>query len=83
MVIHSPKHLAEFARDYRNQKKLSQTEVSDRVGLQQKTVSAFESNPEGTKLETFFRLLSALDLELQIVPKSEISVSTPGWTEEW
>jgi HTH-type transcriptional regulator / antitoxin HipB len=83
MVIHSPKQLAEFARDYRSQKKLSQAEVSDRVGLRQKTVSAFESNPEGTKLETFFRLLSALDLELQIVPKEEISVATPGWDKEW
>lgn len=83
MVIHSPKELAEFARDYRNQKKLSQAEVSDRVGLRQKTVSAFESNPEGTKLDTFFRLLSALDLELQIVPKGDIGVSTQGWDEEW
>ncbi len=83
MVIHSPKELAEFARDYRTQKKLSQAEVSDRVGLRQKTVSAFESSPEGTKLDTFFRLLSALDLELQIVPRSEIGVSTPGWDQEW
>jgi HTH-type transcriptional regulator/antitoxin HipB len=83
MVIHSPSELAEFARDHRSQKKLSQAEVSDRVGLRQKTVSAFESNPEGTKLETFFRLLSALDLELQIVPKEDIGTSTPGWDEEW
>ena len=83
MVIHSPRELAEFARDHRTQKKLSQAEVSDRVGLRQKTVSAFESNPEGTKLDTFFRLLSALDLELQIVPRSEIGFSTSGWDEEW
>ncbi|HEY9828310.1 MAG TPA: helix-turn-helix domain-containing protein [Stenomitos sp.] len=83
MLIHSPKELAEFARDHRNRKKLSQVEVSDRVGLRQKTVSAFESNPEGTKLDTFFRLLSALELELQIIPKEEIGLSTPGWDEEW
>lgn len=83
MLIHSPQELAEVARDYRNRKKLSQAEVGDRVGLRQKTVSAFENNPEGTKLDTFFRLLSALALELQIVPKEEIGISTPGWDEEW
>jgi HTH-type transcriptional regulator / antitoxin HipB len=69
MMIHSPRELAEFAKDYRSGRKLSQSEVGDRVGLRQKTVSAFESKPERTKLETFFRLLSALDLEIQIVPK--------------
>jgi HTH-type transcriptional regulator / antitoxin HipB len=69
MMIHSPKELAEFTKDYRSRRKLSQAEVGDRVGLRQKTVSAFESKPESTKLETFFRLLSALDLELQIVPR--------------
>jgi HTH-type transcriptional regulator / antitoxin HipB len=83
MIIHSPKQLAEFTRDYRKQKKLNQAEVGDRVGLRQKTVSAFESKPASTKLDTFFRLLSALDLELQIVPKESIGTSIPGWDEEW
>lgn len=83
MIIHSPKALAEFAKDFRSRKKLSQAEVGDRVGLRQKTVSAFESNPEGTKLETFFRLLSALDLELQIVPKEDTSSTVQRWDHEW
>jgi HTH-type transcriptional regulator / antitoxin HipB len=83
MIIHSPQELAEFAKDSRNRKKLSQAEIGDRVGLRQKTVSAFESRPESTKLETFFRLLSALDLELQIVSKEDTGPTVQGWDQEW
>jgi HTH-type transcriptional regulator / antitoxin HipB len=83
MIIHSPGELAELSRDHRTQKKLSQAEVGDRVGLRQKTVSAFESKPASTKLDTFFRLLSALDLELHIIPKEKIESLTQGWDEEW
>jgi HTH-type transcriptional regulator / antitoxin HipB len=81
MLIHSTQELAEFTRDYRKRKRLSQSEASDRVGLRQKTVSAFESKPESTKLETVFRLLSALDLELHIVPRGEATFQ--GWDQEW
>jgi HTH-type transcriptional regulator / antitoxin HipB len=80
MMIHSPQELAEFMRNHRKRKPLSQAEVSDRVGLRQKTVSAFESKPEDTKLETIFKLLSALDLDLYIVPKGETAVQ--GWDQE-
>jgi HTH-type transcriptional regulator/antitoxin HipB len=83
MIIHSTNELAEFARDYRTRKKLSQAEISDRVGLRQKTVSAFESRPESTKLATFFKLLSALDLQLQLIPKGETSNAVKGWDQEW
>jgi HTH-type transcriptional regulator / antitoxin HipB len=83
MIIHSPKELAQFARDYRSRHKLSQTELGDQVGLPQKTVSAFESKSESTKLGTFFKLISALGLELQLVPKGEASHATTGWDEEW
>jgi HTH-type transcriptional regulator / antitoxin HipB len=83
MIIHSLKELAEFTRDYRSRKKLSQTELGEQVGLPQKTVSAFERRPESTKLETFFRLLSALDLELQLVSKKEPNSTTIGWDQEW
>jgi HTH-type transcriptional regulator / antitoxin HipB len=57
MIIRSTRELAEFAKDYRKRKKLSQVEIGDRVGLRQKTISDFESGPERAKLETFFKLL--------------------------
>jgi HTH-type transcriptional regulator / antitoxin HipB len=73
MLIYSTQELAEFTRDYRKRKHLSQAEASDLVGLRQKTVSAFETRPDSTKLETIFKLLSALDLEIHVLPKGAVT----------
>jgi len=81
MILHSTQELAEYIRDRRKRQKLSQAEVGDRVGVKQATISAFENNPEGTKLETLFKLISALDLELQVIPKEK--ARNQGWQEEW
>jgi HTH-type transcriptional regulator / antitoxin HipB len=53
------------------------------VGLLQKTLSAFENKPDSTKLETLFRILAALDLQLQVIPKEDRETITQGWNEEW
>ncbi|WP_396133467.1 helix-turn-helix domain-containing protein [Acaryochloris sp. 'Moss Beach'] len=53
------------------------------LGVRQVTVSAFENRPASTKLETLFKLLSALELELQVVPKEQASNASQGWDEEW
>jgi DNA-binding XRE family transcriptional regulator len=50
MMIHSSQELAVCLKDRRQQLRLSQTEVVDRVGLLQKTLSAFENKPDSTKL---------------------------------
>ncbi len=50
MLIHSSKELAEYLRDRRKRQKLSQAEIGDRVGIKQATISAFENNPEGTRM---------------------------------
>jgi HTH-type transcriptional regulator / antitoxin HipB len=81
MILHSTQELAEYIRDRRKRQKLSQAEVGDRVGVKQATISSFENNPEGTKLETLFKLMSALDLELQVIPKEK--AFNQGWQEEW
>lgn len=81
MILHSTQELAEYIRDRRKRQKLSQAEVGDRVGVKQATISSFENYPEGTKLETLFKLISALDLELQVVPKEK--ARNQGWQEEW
>jgi HTH-type transcriptional regulator / antitoxin HipB len=81
MIIPSPQVLAEYARDRRKTIELSQSEIGDLTGLRQVTVSAFENRPASTKLETLFKLLSALELELQIVPKEKGDHAE--WDEEW
>ena len=83
MIVHSANEMAESIRDRRRRQKLSQAEVSDRVGIKQSTVSAFENNPQSTKLETLFKILAALDLELQIVPRGSVNQAKSGWDQEW
>ncbi len=90
MKITDPKALSIYLRDERRRRGLSQAKVGDLVGLRQGTVSKFESMPEKMQLDTLFRLLSALELDLSVKPKGtvlkkNVDSSTPGdkWTEEW
>ncbi|VDZ89042.1 XRE family transcriptional regulator [Lelliottia amnigena] len=68
MKITTSTMLANAMRDQRKALELTQAEAAERVGMKQTTVSGFEQNPDTSKLETLFRLLSALDLELHVVP---------------
>ncbi|KXS33956.1 MAG: HTH-type transcriptional regulator, antitoxin HipB [Idiomarina sp. T82-3] len=91
MKITDPKTLSTYLRDERRHRGLSQAKVGDSVGLRQGTVSKFESTPEKMQLDTLFRLLSALELELVVQPKgntlnsesSASSTSSDKWAEEW
>lgn len=82
MLTHSPKELALFVLDQRKKLKLSQAEVADLVGLKQATVSAFENKPERSKLDTVFRILSAVKLDLHTFEKNDNRLSSQ-WKEEW
>ncbi|MDK9756655.1 helix-turn-helix domain-containing protein [Vibrio sp. D173a] len=77
MLITSSKQLAIHLRDERKSKNLSQVKVADPVGLKQDTVSKFEVNPETTRIQTLFRILSSLNLEMHIVQKGESIYSNP------
>lgn len=86
MLIHTPTDLAQFYRDQRKKQGLTQVAVADEVSVRQDTVSNFELKPENVRLDTLFRLLSALDMELHVVPKGQSPTSVgdeKGWTEPW
>ncbi|HCH0731344.1 TPA: helix-turn-helix domain-containing protein [Vibrio parahaemolyticus] len=85
MLITSSKQLAIHLRDERKNKNLSQTKVADPVGLKQDTVSKFEVNPEATRIQTLFRILSSLNLEMHIVPKGTCiyQEANNGSNEKW
>ena len=83
-IITTSKQLSNELRNIRRLKKLSQTDVSTKIGIRQDTVSKFEQSPDSTKLETFFKLLSALELEIEIKPRNENSTpNKSSWSEEW
>lgn len=77
MIIHTPKELALYIQQARKQKKLSQSLTASQVGLKQNTVSHFELAPQTTQLDTLFRILSAVGLEMHITPKQKNS------SQEW
>ncbi|MGE4260955.1 helix-turn-helix domain-containing protein [Shewanella sp.] len=85
MKITTTQQLSAYLKDVRLSDKKSQADVANKVGIRQDTVSSFERSPESTKLETFFKLLSALELELSIQPcnSSTGQDNASAWKEEW
>ncbi|HKS33649.1 MAG TPA: type II toxin-antitoxin system antitoxin HipB [Enterobacteriaceae bacterium] len=88
MKVTNSKQLSSYLKDVRITQKLSQGKVANKVGIRQDTVSSFEQHPDSTRLETFFKILSALNLELTVTPRNANTAnndpaSTSSWKEEW
>ena len=86
MKITSTKQLSAYLKDVRSDEGLSQSDVANKVGIRQDTVSSFELRPDSTKMETFFKLLSALNLDFEVTPRNantKAEQDNSGWTEEW
>ncbi|PLR36503.1 transcriptional regulator [Chimaeribacter coloradensis] len=81
MHITSPDMLAQAMQSQRKTKNLSQQATAASIGVKQATLSAFENHPDGTRLETLFKLLAALDLELHLQQRD--SGATAQWDQEW
>ncbi|WP_109077709.1 helix-turn-helix domain-containing protein [Aggregatibacter kilianii] len=73
MVITTAKMLSHVIREFRYQSDLSQTDVAKLAGTTQARISAFENEPERTKLETLFKILAGLELELTVQPRKKSS----------
>lgn len=82
MKITSPEALSTAIKNARHSQSLSQQATADKVGVKQATVSSFENHPEKSQIETLFKLLSALDLELRVVERGAPD-PVSGWSEEW
>jgi len=67
--IRSARQLGAFFREARVQKGMTQQALSDLSGTGQKTISQIENGNEGAKLETVFRLLAVLGLEIRFSPR--------------
>ncbi|KXS52090.1 type II toxin-antitoxin system antitoxin HipB [Marinobacter persicus] len=82
MKITSPEALASTLRNARKQRSLTQQTLAEQIGTKQATISTFENHPENCRIETLFKLLAALDLELQITERGQPESQT-GWDQEW
>ena len=67
--ITSPKDLGRALKVQRKKLSLTQIEAGKKFNLTQKTVSNIENGRPGVQLETLFRLMSALNLEIHLEPR--------------
>jgi HTH-type transcriptional regulator / antitoxin HipB len=68
-IIFSPKSFGNAIKRRRKEKKLSQEKAGSDFRINQTTISSIELGAPGTRLDTVFRVLAALDLEMIIRPK--------------
>ncbi|MFI3310656.1 helix-turn-helix domain-containing protein [Ewingella allii] len=71
-----------FLKDFRRTQKLTQADIAKRVGIRQDTISKFEHNPDTTQIDTFYNIVSALNLDFHLETRDEIRKSGE-WKEEW
>lgn len=73
--------LGPILRKLRKEKGWSQQTLGEKVGLSQERISVIENHPEKVSLDSLLTVLMALDMEMQIVPKSTgiSSLSKENW----
>jgi HTH-type transcriptional regulator/antitoxin HipB len=70
-LARNPKQIGTLVRRARKSRGWSQTQLGDKAGLRQETISLIETGNPATKLETILAVLAALDLEFRIAPRSK------------
>lgn len=70
-LARNPKQAGNAIQRARKTLGLTQSQLAAKVGLRQGTISLMESGNPATKLETLLLVLGALDLQLQIAPRTK------------
>jgi HTH-type transcriptional regulator/antitoxin HipB len=78
-ITRTPQQLGQALRARRAKLKLSQTEVGSKVGIKQDTVSVLEIRTPSSTIDTLFKALSALGLELVVREKSRTARPAQEW----
>jgi HTH-type transcriptional regulator/antitoxin HipB len=80
IIVQNPKLLGTALRRFRRIKKLNQSQVGKEFCIDQTTISSIENGAPGTRIETIFRLLAAMGLEIIIRDKVQMSEAV-GWED--
>lgn len=84
MTITRPQQLSTFIKEYRKKHGITQAEIAQLVGIRVATISDFENKPESCKLETFFKILAALNLQIVVAARDQAPNDKQSqWTEGW
>lgn len=74
-LARNPKQIGNIVQRARKKLGLNQTELGEKAGLRQETISLIENGNPAAKLETILAVLAALDLEFRVEPRSKIRPS--------
>ncbi len=82
-VARTPEQLGPILKSCRIERGLTQRVAGSRVGLKQSTVSAIEADASRTSVESLYKLLSSIGLELVIRDKVIDPVTSKRLKQEW
>jgi HTH-type transcriptional regulator / antitoxin HipB len=82
-VARTPEQLAYILKSCRTQQGLTQGTVAARVGIKQGTVSVLEADTARARIETLYKLLSALGVELVIRERASAKAAAGKPRREW
>ena len=74
-LARTPAQIGNLIRRARKKRGLNQSQLGERAGLRQETISLIETGHPAAKLETILAVLAALDLEIRIVPRTKGSAA--------
>jgi HTH-type transcriptional regulator / antitoxin HipB len=72
-LARTPKQIGEAVRRNRRARNMNQAALGKKTNLRQATISGLENGEPGTELRTLFDVLTALDLELVVRPRTKIT----------
>ena len=70
-LARTPKQIGNLVQRNRKKRGWNQTQLGEKAGLRQETISLIETGNPAAKLETILVVLAALDLEFRIAPRSK------------
>lgn len=70
-LARTPQQIGNLIQRTRRNQGMSQSDLGDRTGLRQSTISLIEQGNAATKLGTVLKVLAALDLEFRITSRSK------------
>ena len=70
-LARDPRQIGNLIRQGRRKQGLSQTQLGEKAGLRQETISLIETGNPSATMETILSVLAALDLEFRIAPRSK------------
>ena len=74
-LARTPQQIGNLIRRARRKQALNQTQLAERAGMRQETISLIETGNPAARLETILAVLAALDLEFRIAQREKASVA--------